>query len=57
MIDTDVLIDALRDQPQAEDFLEQAEGPLAVMVGLWLWQYRRHFPMLAQVLAPYAKAC
>ncbi len=122
VVDTDVLIDYLRDQPQAVAFLEGAEQPLATSVitvaelyagvrdgeerqrldvfvaafdvlnldrqsahcaGLWRRQYgpshgtgladaliaacaevagatlvtlnRRHFPMLAEVLVPYAK--
>ena len=123
VVDTDVLIDYLRDQPQAVTFLESTEQPLATSVitiaelyagvrddqerqrldafvsafnvldldrqsaqcaGLWRRQYgpshgtgladaliaacaeaagatlvtlnRRHFPMLAEVLVPYAKA-
>ena len=123
VVDTDVLIDYLRDQPQAVAFLEGTEQPLATSVitiaelyagvrdgqerqrldafvaafdvldlelqsaqcaGLWRRQYgpshgtgladaliaacaeaagatlvtlnRRHFPMLAEVLVPYAKA-
>jgi predicted nucleic acid-binding protein len=123
MVDTDVLIDYLRDQPEAVVFLENTEQPLATSVitvaelyagvrdgeerqrldafveafavlildrepaqraGLWRRQYgpshgtgladaliaataeaagatlvtlnRRHFPMLASVLVPYAKA-
>jgi predicted nucleic acid-binding protein len=122
VVDTDVLIDYLRDQPQAVAFLEGTEQPLAISVitiaelyagvrdgeerqrleaflaafevlalvrqpaqraGLWRRQYgpshgtgladaliaagaeaagatlvtlnRRHFPMLAEVLVPYAK--
>ena len=122
MVDTDVLIDYLRDQPEAVAFLENTEQPLAtsvitvaelyagvrdgeerqrldafvaafdvlgldrqaaVQAGLWRRQYgpshgmgladaliaasvqaagatlvtlnRRHFPMLAEVLVPYAK--
>jgi hypothetical protein len=122
VIDTDVLIDYLRDQPDAVAFLEGSERPLAasvvtiaalyvgvkdgeerhrldafvaafqalsvdrssaVQAGLWRRQYgrshgtaladaliaasveeagatlatlnRRHFPMLAHVLVPYAK--
>jgi len=123
VVDTDVLIDYLRDQPQAVAFLESTEQPLATSVitvaelyagvrdgeerqrldgfvaafdvltldspqpaqraGLWRRQYgpshgtgladaliaacaeaagatlvtlnRRHFPMLAEVLVPYAK--
>ena len=123
VVDTDVLIDYLRDQPLAVAFLEGTEQPLATSVitiaelyagvrdgqerqrldvfvaafdvldldlqsaqcaGLWRRQYgpshgtgladaliaacaeaagatlvtlnRRHFPMLAEVLVPYAKA-
>ena len=123
VVDTDVLIDYLRDQPLAVAFLEGTEHPLATSVitiaelyagvrdgqerqrldafvaafdvldldlqsaqcaGLWRRQYgpshgtgladgliaacaeaagatlvtlnRRHFPMLAEVLVPYAKA-
>lgn len=122
VVDSDVLIDYLRDQPQAVAFLEGSEQPLAMSVitaaelyagvrdgeerqqldtfigaftvlpldrqpaqraGLWRRQYgpshgtgladaliaasvaaagatlvtlnRRHFPMLADVLVPYAK--
>lgn len=122
VIDSDVLIDYLRDQPQAVAFLESSEQPLGVSAitvaelyagvrdgeerhqldaflgaftvlpldlqpaqraGLWRRQYgpshgtgladaliaasveaagatlvtlnRRHFPMLAEVLVPYAK--
>lgn len=122
LVDTDVLIDYLRDQPEAVAFLENTEQPLATSVitvaelyagvrdgeerqrldvfveafavltldrepaqraGLWRRQYgpshgtgladaliaasaeaagatlvtlnRRHFPMLASVLVPYAK--
>ena len=122
VVDSDVLIDYLRDQPQAVAFLEGSEQPLAMLVitaaelyagvrdgeerqqldtfigaftvlpldrqpaqraGLWRRQYgpshgtgladaliaasvaaagatlvtlnRRHFPMLADVLVPYAK--
>jgi predicted nucleic acid-binding protein len=122
VVDSDVLIDYLRDQPQAVAFLEGSEQPLAISVitvaelyagvrdgeerqqldafigaftvlpldrqpaqraGLWRRQYgpshgtgladaliaasvvaagatlvtlnRRHFPMLADVLVPYAK--
>lgn len=122
VIDTDVLVDYLRDQPQAVAFLEGTEQPLATSAitvaemyagvrdgeerqrfdafvaafavlpldrqpaqraGLWRRQYgpshgicladaliaasaeaagatlvtlnRRHFPMLAEVLVPYAK--
>ena len=124
VVDTDVLIDYLRDQPQAVAFLEGTEQPLATSAitvaeqlyagvrdgeerrrldafvaafevlpldrqpaqraGFWRRQYgpshgtgladaliaasaeaagatlvtlnRRHFPMLAEVLVPYAKA-
>jgi len=84
VVDTDVLIDYLRDQAQAVAFLEASDQPLAASVaGLWRRQYgrshgtgladaliaasvhaagaslatlnRRHFPMLANALAPYTK--
>ncbi len=64
MVDTDVLIDDLRDQPEAVTVEENTEQALATSVltvaepdaGATLVTLNRpHFPMLTEVLVPYAK--
>ncbi len=54
MVDTDVLIDYLRDQPQAATFLESLDEPPCVSV-VSVAENVKHYPLFDQAFAPYQK--